>query len=75
MVSSEALDISSGGACRFHDHSDKVDWKWDIHTDCPFMCSWSNVDLCNEQTLGDLILGEDIAPEVEGIHGDKGVDG
>lgn len=41
-VSSEALDISLGGTCRFHDHSDIIGWRPESDIHCPSSCSWSN---------------------------------
>ncbi len=36
-ASSDESDISWGGACRFHDHSDIFGWKQEVHGECPFL--------------------------------------
>ena len=72
-VPSEASDISWGGACRFHDHSERVGWEWEGHFKCPFIDSWSSFDSYASQVPEESsVFRDEGLVEVEGIYGDHG---
>jgi len=72
-VSSGASDISWGGACRFHDHSDIVGWEWEGHFKCSYVYSWSSFDSCASQVPEEsTVFRDERLVEVGGIYGDDG---